>query len=223
MQTAFRASSGRSARGVHWGGQVPTWAKHLCAVCAAASSSGEHLRWLCGHLGLAETSGPPRRLHLAQLVLEGRQEMVGHVPAVQPHCRFSGRPAHCLHAGIGISCGSFASLCRGGANGTQSCLWLSARLCCLCRCRSSNKTYCFDTALDIPRYFRIEPASTRWTRYCDGFFCFTPGPSSSCAAAPSHRESGRSARWHASCAFIPKAISSACQSSFRLWFSLLRA
>ena len=110
MQTAFRASSGRSARGVHWGGQVPTWAKHLCAVCAAASSSGEHLRWFCGHLGLAETSGPSRRLHLAQLVLEGRQEMVGHVPAVQPHCRFSGRPAHCLHAGIGISCGSFASL-----------------------------------------------------------------------------------------------------------------
>ena len=170
MQTAFRASSGRSARGVHWRGQVPTWAKHLCAVCAAASSSGEHLRWFCGHLGLAETSGPPRRLHLAQLVLEGRQEMVGHVPAVQPHCRFSGRPAHCLHAGIGISCGSFASLCSGGANGTQSCLWLSARLCCLCRCRSSNKTYCFDTALDIPRYFRIEPASTRRTRYSDGFF-----------------------------------------------------
>ena len=146
---------------------MPTWAKHLCTVCAAASSSGEHLRCFCGHLGIAETSGPSRRLHLAQLVLEVRQKMVGHVPAVQPHCRFSGRPAHCLHAGIGISCGSFASLCRGGANGTQSCLWLSARLCCLCRCRSSNKTYCFGTALDIPR-------STRWTRYCDCFFALHP-------------------------------------------------
>ena len=65
-------------------------------------------------------------------------------------------------------------------------------------------------------YFEVcsdgEPAPIRKTRSCTS--------ATSCSSRTTHK-SGRSARWHASCASLPKAISPGCQSFFSLWFSLV--